>query len=269
MKFVVDHDYHIHSFLSECSSDPEQNTGRILQYAKENGLSRICLTDHYWDTAVDGASKWYQPQNFEHISKALPLPQDTRVQFFFGCETDMDQYTTVGIPKERWDDFSFIIIPTTHLQMRGFTIAEEDANSHKRRAQLWIDRLDAVLDMDLPFEKVGIAHLACRLIDNRSRADYLHTLRLIPSAEMERLFVKAATRSCGIELNQSDMSFSDEEADEVLRPFRIAKACGCKFYLGSDAHHPSTFQNAKKIFQRAVDLLSLTENDKFFFARKS
>lgn len=268
MKFAIDHDYHIHSFLSTCSSDPEQNTARIVQYAKQNGLSRICVTDHYWDNAVDGASSWYQPQDFAHIAKSLPLPQDKDVQFFFGCETDMDKYGTVGIPQERWKDFSFIIIPTTHLHMRGFTITEEDANSHARRARLWVERLDALLHMPLPFEKVGIAHLACGLIDNRSRADYLHTLSLIDSKDMERLFSKAAKLGVGIELNQSDMSFQDEEKEIVLRPFRIAKACGCTFYLGSDAHHPSTFENTKEIFQRAVDLLCLTETDKFFFPQK-
>ena len=39
MKFQIDHDYHIHSKLSSCSRDPEQTNERILQYAKENGLS--------------------------------------------------------------------------------------------------------------------------------------------------------------------------------------------------------------------------------------
>ena len=59
------------------------------------------------------------------------------------------------------------------------------------------------------------------------------------------------------------MSFADEEADTVLRIFYIAKACGCKFYLGSDAHHPASLETAKARFERAVTLLDLTENDKF------
>ena len=266
MKFKIDHDYHIHSLLSSCSRDPEQSTERILQYAKENGLSRICLTDHYWDSAVKGASNWYMPQNFDHISQAMPLPQSDSVEFLFGCETDMDQYMTVGIPPERFDDFGFIIIPTTHLHMKGFTIDIDGVESKEKRARLWVDRLDALLEQDLPFEKIGIAHLACKLINRNTREDYLETLNLIPSEDMERLFAKAALLGCGIELNQSDMSFSDEEIDTVLRPFRIAKSCGCKFYLGSDAHHPASFEQTKEIFERAVTLLDLSENDKFHIA---
>ena len=76
MKFIVDHDLHIHSQLSSCSSDPRQTKERILQYAKENGLKKICLTDHFWDSKVPGASFWYKPQDFAHIEQSLPLPSN-------------------------------------------------------------------------------------------------------------------------------------------------------------------------------------------------
>ena len=59
MKFNFDHDYHIHSYLSNCSNDPNQNPKNILEYAKQNNLSELCITDHFWDENVDGASNWY------------------------------------------------------------------------------------------------------------------------------------------------------------------------------------------------------------------
>ena len=268
MRYTIDHDYHIHSQLSSCSADPEQTAERILQYAKENGLKRICLTDHYWDKTVPGASDWYAPQDFDHIKQVGNLPQAEGIEFLFGCETDMDKYLTLGLPRERWDDFDFVIIPTTHMHMTGFTIPEEFKNSHEKRAQLWVTRLESLLSRDLPFHKLGIAHLACSLIDNRSREDYLRVLELIPTEDMERVFTKAAQLGCGIELNQYDMNCSNEEADTVLRMFRVAKACGCKFYMGSDAHHPDSLDGAKANFERAVDLLGLEESDKFHILKK-
>ncbi len=262
MRYKVDHDYHIHSQLSACSGDPAQSTLRLLQYAKDNGYERICVTDHYWDAAVEGASDWYKKQNFDHVAQSLPLPQTDGIEFLFGCESDMDLHKEVGIPAARYDDFGFIIIPTTHLHMTGFTIRKED-NDSAARAALWVERTGHLLELSLPFHKVGIAHLACRLIDNRSREDFLQTISLIPDADMQRIFAKAAKLGVGIELNQSDMSFADSEADIVLRMFRIAKSQGCKFYLGSDAHHPAAFKNTKAIFERAVTLLDLHESDKF------
>lgn len=263
MRYIVDHDLHIHSQISSCSRDPEQTPERILRYAEENGLTTVCLTDHFWDETVEGASKWYTPQDYAHISAAKPLPQSDKVRFLFGCETELNRFMTVGVSRERYELFDFIIIPTTHFHMKGYTLFEEEIANAQTRANAWVKRLDAVLDMDLPFHKVGIAHLTCGLIAP-TREEYLEVLRLLPEEEMERLFKKAAELGVGIELNSGDMKFAEEEADIVLRPYRIAKSCGCKFYCGSDAHHPAGLDKAKAIFERAVDMLGLKEEDKIY-----
>lgn len=262
MKFVVDNDLHIHSKLSSCSKHPEQTTERILQYAEENGIKTLCLTDHFWDENVEGASGWYAPQNFAHISCSKPLPQSKNVRFLFGCETELNRHLTVGVSAERYNEFDFIIIPTTHFHMKGYTLSEDEGADVKSKAQAWIKRLGAVLDMKLPFRKIGIAHLACGLIAPQ-REEYLEILKLLPEAEMKNLFDRAASLGVGIELNAGDMRFADDEAETVLKPFFEAKKCGCKFYCGSDAHTPANFENAKAIFERAVDMLGLTEEDKF------
>lgn len=60
MRYAYDHDFHIHSALSLCSRDPEQSPERILKYAQDNRLKTVCLTDHFWDERVPGASDWYE-----------------------------------------------------------------------------------------------------------------------------------------------------------------------------------------------------------------
>ena len=67
----------------------------------------------------------------------------------------------------------------------------------------------------------------------------------------------------GIELNAHDMAFAPEEEETVLRLFRIAKKQGCRFYLGSDIHAPTNYVRFKESWERAIDLLGLTEADKF------
>ena len=260
MKYVIDNDLHIHTYLSSCSRNPKQTTKNILKYAKKNGLKTICVTDHYWDETVPGPSNWYAPQNTAHIRESLPLPQTEGVRFLFGCETELRRDLTLGVSRARFDEFDFVIIPTTHLHMSDFTVTGEETAAG--RAALWVERLDAVLAMDLPFRKIGIAHPVCSLIA-RPREMYLETLRLLSEGEMVRLFSKAASLGVGIELNASDFAFSEEETETVLRPLRIAKDCGCKFYFGSDAHTPEELKSAPRGFVRAVDLLELTEDDKF------
>ena len=61
---------------------------------------------------------------------------------------------------------------------------------------------------------------------------------------------KTVKLGMGVELNKGDMAFKDNETDTVLRMFRIAKSCGCKFYLGCDVHRPKGFSNSKEVFER-------------------
>ncbi len=263
MRFKYDHDLHIHSGLSLCSNDPEQNAESILRYAENNGLNTVCVTDHFWDERVDVERfQYYRDQNYEYISQIKPLPQSKNVRFLFGCETELSKDMILGLSKERYDLFDFIVIPTTHLHFAPLTISREDSESTARRAQLWAERFDSVLNMDLPFHKTGIAHLTCGLMSKPN--ELLQTLQSISLLEAERLFKKAAQKGIGIEINLEDaMHFEGETEEIALKIFQIAKDCKCKFYLGSDAHHPKSVEKCAEYFERAISLLDLDEQDKF------
>ena len=40
MRYVADHDFHIHSTISPCCHDENQTPEAILSYAKENGFGK-------------------------------------------------------------------------------------------------------------------------------------------------------------------------------------------------------------------------------------
>lgn len=268
MKFTVDHDYHIHSTLSACSKDPAQSTAHILQYAMENGYGQICLTDHFWDETVPGASRWYTPQNYDHVRKALPLPRAEGVEFLFGAETEMTKDNILGISPDRYDAFDFIIVPISHFHMVGFTLSEEDASTVEGRANRFLTKLEAVLAMPLPHHKIGLAHLANDTIGNRDLPTYCQVLRRITGDHLHHLFEKAAALGMGIELNTSCLAFrSEEEAHAVTAFYTVAKECGCKFYIGTDAHHPAQLVGQKAIAQCFADRLGLTEENRFYIRK--
>ena len=263
MKFQIDHDLHIHSNLSSCSHDENQTPESILAYAKAEGLKKIAITNHFWDERVDGASDWYAPQNFEHIRAALPLPKEDGISFLFGCETEMNKFFTLGISKERLDDFDFIIIPTSHLHMNGYTI-DESLTSVEGRAKYYMERCNRLLDCDLPFHKIGIAHFTCTLMQRNCEGTRDDIMNFISDGEFFEFFEQAAKCGIGIELNTS---VADASNPAALRPYKIAKECGCKFYLGSDAHSVKDFALSRQRFSSMIDALGLTEEDKFPFAK--
>jgi len=258
MRFKIDHDLHIHSYLSSCSHDPNQTAERILRYGEQNGLNTVCITDHHWDARIEGMSDWYKKQG--DIFSVLPLPQSDKCRFLFGCETDMDKHFRIGLSQEEMEKYDFFIVPTTHLHMKNFTFDECHDNVADKTV-LYIKRFEAFLNADLPFHKVGLAHITCSLI-HREEGGYLKVLDGVSDSKFEELFRGCAERGCGVELNFAIPE--DEKALEtVLRPYKIAKAPGSKFYLGSDAHHVTELERAKARFEKTIDLLDLKETDKF------
>lgn len=267
MKYIIDHDYHIHSHLSSCSNDPLQTNEAILAYARENNFSSVALTNHLWDAAVPGASPWYEPQNVPHLQSALPLPQDPACRFYFGCESDMDKNETIGLSPENYDKFEFIIIPINHFHMTGFTL-DKSVSLPEQRADVFVSHFKALLASNLPFHKVGIAHLTCPLLAGCEKkiSDLLKIIGAIDDQTWGDLFTQSAKKGIGIELNIDPTCFTDDEKPMHYRPYRIARECGCKFYLGSDAHHPQNLAEAPERFSQIIADLALEEKDKYHFS---
>ena len=261
MKFQIDHDLHIHSQLSACSKHPEQTPEYILNYAKSNGLKHICLTDHFWDEDVPGASDWCRQHNFAHISKALPLPKADGIRFDFGCECDFDKNLNLTATRKNIDKLDFIIVATSHLHMAGYTI-DADVKHVADRAKVYMQHNHALLDMDLPFHKMGLAHFTSILLSWDGIGTNDELLNSITDSEYAELFERIAASGMGVELN---MSVDEAHNEANLRIYRIARDRGCKFYLGSDAHKPAELSRAMTKFNAIVDALDLTEDDKHPF----
>ena len=131
------------------------------------------------------------------------------------------------------------------------------------RTALYIKRFEKLLESNLPFGRVGIAHPTTHLIANQSPSPYLEVLNGVSDSDFYELFRGAKEKNLGIELNFKKCS--DEAFEKVMRPFFIAKDCGCKFYVGSDSHALKAFEPAYATIERAIDTLGLTEDDKFHF----
>ncbi len=258
MAIKIDHDLHQHTFLSSCSSDPEMTADKILEHALANAYQTICLTDHLWDNKVAGASDWYKPQDLDHIRQALPLPQADGVRFLFGCETEYCGGSKLGLAPESFDLFDFIVIPPNHFHMVDF-VRPAAYNTPVLVAELLQQRLEELQLLDLPWQKIGLAHLTTRLIFREG--DVLEVLDLMPEERLKRIFKGFAQKGAGIELNASSFRDNWQETEELsLKIYRIAKAAGCKFYFASDAHAVASLP-IKEALEPVVKALGLEQKD--------
>ena len=167
--------------------------------------------------------------------------------------------------KRIFELFDFIIVPTTHLHMRGFTITDEEWDSIDKRRELVVNRFYHLLEQHYPFHKMGLAHMTCTLAAGYDDQwnNHLKLFGGISDDVYTDMFKKAAKVGIGIELNAPIRQYNERELDIILRPYLIAKECGCKFYFGSDAHIPSQLESAYADFETWIKLLNLTEDDKF------
>jgi histidinol phosphatase-like PHP family hydrolase len=125
-------------------------------------------------------------------------------------------------------------------------------------------RNHALLDTELPFTRMGLAHFTCSLMARGCEGSRDDIVNAITDEAYGDFFARSAAKGIGIELN---LPLKDAANESALRPYRIARACGCTFYLGSDAHDPQDLAAALPRFEAIVAALELTEEDKLPFVR--
>lgn len=253
-------DLHCHSSLSACCADKRMTPERILRHAEEAGYETICLTDHLWDSAVPGASGWYAPQNIEHVRAALPLPQAPSCHFYFGCETELPVNGVPALSREHFDLFDFVVIPVNHMHMAGLVRAEGIDTPEKMAVNIE-NRLENLLEQNLPLRKIGLAHLTIGLMFREGKiADVMHAMS---EARLLRIMKGYAAAGTGIELNATAFSEMTDRPDDILKIYRIAKEAGCRFYCSSDAHSVEAMDGVPKNLPAVIQALALTEADAY------
>ena len=265
MKYILDHDIHIHSKFSPCSNDARHTVESILSYGVTNGYRLLALTDHAWDNDIDVPHRGWvgAGATWQNLKALAPLPQAKGTHFLLGIEVDINMDGARAIDRRGEEEADFIIYAPSHLHMKNFTIPAdfpEDAETHAARYK---ERLqDLQNDDTIPFEKTGLAHITCSLACTK---EPIRVFELFSDAEYRDIFTKVARRGMGVELNFNSYGYNGKDLQEILRPYRIAKSVGCKFYCGSDAHHPENFRGSHRNLTHIIDLLELEESDKLPF----
>ena len=225
-------DYHVHTGLSVCA--PNSTTiASYLPVIKEQGLTKIGISDHLWDDKIPGASKFYLPQFPAHSAlikeQGVPGVIDG-IQFLFGCEVDMNKDDVLGLTTESAAMFDYILVPVAHFHMKGFTI-EADTPVEVARKRI-LERIYKVIEV--PFVS-GIAHPFLPMGYVEVKQELLGGLT---DNELIDCFKAVADAKKSVEIN---FGYFDEKyavPEEYERIYTLAREQGCSFHLGSDCHKP-------------------------------
>jgi len=234
---IVDHDVHVHTVLSECNNDPGATAANLVARAAAAGLATLGFSDHLWDSAIEGASDWYRPQNVEHVLQTRRLlPADPRgVRVLVGCETEYCGGGKAGLSRAAAERFDFVLLPFTHFHMQGF-VAPAGLDTPRAVAYLMAERCREAVATGLA---TGLAHPFYPF----GYSDYAdEVLACLSDGELVDCFGLVARAGLSVEINvcmfpgatgQTRPGFHDET---FLRVLALAAEAGCRFHFGSDAH---------------------------------
>ena len=272
MRYRADHDLHIHSYISPCLGHDMRWTGEaILTYGIISGFRLLCVVDHIWDRKVKSPCHTWLDHGLDLAKgrEILPLPQSAECRVLHGMEVDIDHMGNIGVSREEAGSFDFLVLAPSHIHMKGFTIDDkrvgDSAEEHKR---YYTERIFRLLEADLPFKKCGLAHFTTSLVCPK---DPVRVFELFTDREYEEIFRRTAKRGMGVELNFCEewMRYTPAEREQLLRPYRIAKDAGCRFYFGSDCHSPEEGAGKKEFLENIIDILELREENKFQFVTEN
>ena len=274
---IITHDIHNHTYLSRCGKD-DATIKNYISNVKKYGIKLLGFTDHMWDDSFDGWQElhegdnsdvlFYEGQNVEHVlqsRKELECLDTDGIKVIIGAEVEYDlNRRDLAITAENAEKFDYLIFPNSHTHM---VMPREYYSDKRKMTEFMIQVFMDIMDSPLRSHIVTMAHPFCAVC---CPFGYEILLGMISDEEYRKCYGACAENSIAVEINLSKLrGYTVEQIinSNLIRPFRIAKECGCKFTFGSDSHtmwHSDNFKD----FYVVSQILELTDNDISPFVRQ-
>lgn len=264
MKF--NHDLHVHTIYSSDTSGKATVENYMVE-AQRLGIKKMGFAEHFWDDRVEGAFPFYRTQTFAFVSQVRQGIEACRgqgIELLFGCEAEYDPvHKAPALTAEVAEQFDFVIVPNSHSHE---TMPKAYYNNKEKHKDFILEAFYNIIRCDVSPYVNAIAH-PFSLVRCPYSCDDL--VALVSDDEFKRLFAETARKGIALEINMGSYLGGlyqlglelDRAADcQLMRMFRLAKAEGCRFIFGSDAHAPSHLDNLVHTDVLA-ECLGLTEQD--------
>ena len=257
----INHDLHIHTYLSSCCADKNNQTPKkILVLAEEIGIDTIGFSDHIWTNTQLEPNDWYRPQNEHQITR---LRNDLKsisssVRILVGCEADTIAPGKFSITQEFANSLDYVGLSCSHFHIKGLVQQPKDDRPRSIGEHLITFFISAA--------KSGLATIIVHPFKPYGyEAQYDNVIAALSDAELIDAFSIAAELGVAIEITTTFLPPCDKKEgssvpvwsiETPLRVLSLAKTAGCKFSFGSDAHSPDTMRKLVRleVFSKFLDL---------------
>ena len=235
---MFDHDLHVHTYLSACCADKaNQQPARILAVAERLGRKTIGFSDHLWMNPDVAPSEWYRPQDERQIVR---LRDDLRsvsfpVRVLIGCEADTVAPGRFSITRAFAQTLDYVGLSCSHFHMKGFVEQPRDTTPRalgEHMLMFFRSAVESGLATTIvhPLKPIGFDSI------------YEQAMATLSDAMLSDAFRMAAQLGVALEITPSFLPPGGVapsplwSLDTPRRMLALARAAGCRFTLGSDAH---------------------------------
>ena len=267
---IINHDIHIHTHLSRCGK-PDATIENYIKHVPQYGITTLGFTDHLWDDTFDGWEKiyegnrldvpFYKGQNVDHVLQSretLSSLDPGEIKVYIGAEVEYDfQRHDLAITEENAKKFDYLIFPNSHTHM---VMPKEYYADKRKHIEFMKTAFMDIMKSPLCKYIVTMAHPFCAVC---CPYGYEEMLGMISDEEYKECYGACAENHISVEINLSkfrNYTVNDILKSNNIRQFKIAKACGCKFTFGSDAHTMRHMDNFKDYYVVA-GAIGLSEDD--------
>jgi len=255
----INHDIHVHTYLSECCHEKERQTpAAILALAEQMGVGTIGFADHMWLNPDLEPSDWYRPQDESQLTRLRGDLADisTPVRVLVGCEAEMIAPGKFGITRQFAEALDFVLLACDHFHMKDF-VEQPPSDGPRDIARHMLKFFLSAVTSGLP---TSIAHsfMPCGY-----EGQYDNAIAATSGVEFFDAFAVAAERGVGIEVTRAFLPSPTDGTFSIETPIRvltIAKQAGCKFTFGTDAHDPEG-QKCLPELEQLTTAVGITEED--------
>lgn len=213
---ITSRDYHVHTLLSVCARK-QMTVHSIIRRAEQKGYRELGISDHLG--GYNGPA--HLRKNRARIDRVK-----TPIRVFLGCEMCIHPSGELPFAAEELTFLDYVMVGIEHV-LGDHAKPQENPG---RWLAGWVRRLERVIESK---ERVDvIVHPFDSLMGYHRGKPLLSSL---PWRRWEELLAGLAQRGTAIELRDTVENF-ETCYDEVRRAYRIAKDCGLKFGIASDAH---------------------------------
>ncbi len=261
-------DLHLHTNLSFCAP-AETLPDDYLPYCDEENVRVLGISNHLYKSDMLEAEGMPERRGADYAKRILPrldaLRQQTDIKILFGCEVEIFAGQEPTLSREETKQFDYMLIAASHICNVIDEYKDFDLSTPDKLRELLIDRFRYACLLDYPVP-TAICHPLYPICSPWEQ----EVVDGISDSTLADCFSLAAAHNVAIEIHAClyrKGTALDEEglSSSYLRLLSAAKACGCRFYFGSDAHTAEAFRGVHALLHRAAERAGITSDDMWQF----